>query len=83
MVLAKERAVQHQDNSLPSNYRKQLLTLKLSMKRRRPKSLLFVVAAARVPSVGAISQAGYFHQARMQAASAAANALMCKQGRPP
>jgi hypothetical protein len=54
-----------------------LLTLKLSMKRRRPKSLLFVVAAARVPSVGAISQAGYFHQARMQAASAAANALVC------
>ena len=33
----------------------QLVTLKLSMKRRRPKSLLVVVAAARAPSEGAIS----------------------------
>ena len=49
------------------------------MKRRRPKSLLVVVAAAGVPSVGAISKAGYFHQARMQAASAAANALVRKR----
>ena len=49
------------------------------MKRRRPKSLLVVVAAASVPSVGAISKAGYFHQARMQAASAAANALVRKR----
>jgi hypothetical protein len=32
----------------------QLVTLKLSMKRRRPKSLLVVVAAAGVPSEGAI-----------------------------
>jgi hypothetical protein len=32
-----------------------LLTLKLSMRRRRPTSLLVVVAAARVPSEGAIS----------------------------
>jgi hypothetical protein len=29
------------------------------MKRRRPKSLLVVVAAAGAPSEGAISQAGY------------------------
>jgi hypothetical protein len=54
-----------------------LLTLELSMKRRRPKSLLVVVAAAGAPSEGAISQAGILHQARMPAASAAANALLC------
>jgi hypothetical protein len=33
----------------------QLVTLKLSMKRRRPRSLLVVIAAARAPSGGAIS----------------------------
>jgi hypothetical protein len=35
----------------------QLVILKLSMKRRRPKSLLVLVAAARVPSESAISLA--------------------------
>jgi hypothetical protein len=33
----------------------QLVTLKLSMKRRRPKSLFVVVAAAGAPSESAIS----------------------------
>jgi hypothetical protein len=50
-----ERPVQQHNNSLPFNYRELLLSLKLSMKRRRPKSLLVVVAAAGVPSAGAIS----------------------------
>ena len=48
--LAKAR----KDENRPLTTGRQLLTFRLSMKRRRPKSLLAIVAAAGVPSEGAI-----------------------------
>jgi hypothetical protein len=62
-----------------STIRWQLAILKLSMKRWRPKSLFVVVAAARVPSEGAISQARYVYQAWMHAASALLRMRSCAQ----